>query len=386
MSTLGVKKRESNFELMRIVAMVMIVAHHLVVHGVQHCLDLELQYAAWHDGTFFNRIFSVLFGDSGGQIGVGLFFMVTGCFLCRKKSASVLKVSLQTIFYSFLCACLLLVLIVFQKFFALDDFFPGASLARKIAWELHLLFLPLSCGWWFVSAYILLVLTSPLINRLTAALNHKGLCFLLAVSWFFWYSCNLTFGGAYSSLGKAFFWYLLGTYYRISVTKNKHAFVHLLAGIFFCLAASMLSFVCLEYFYDDFSVRAMFAKTFLGALKNCIAVPLSAWFLFSFFARIHIPENRFINAVAQTTFGIYLIHDNNVFRLFIWDYIFRVSEVQFRSAYFPLLAAADVIAVFAVCSIIDFLRLRFIQPGYMTFSERLFEKCKADFTNTDGSS
>lgn len=97
--------RQSNFELLRIVAMLMIVAHHLAVHGVQHCHDAELAYKAYNAGNAVNRIFASVLIPGGGA-GVALFFMITGFFLCRKEAASIKNVALQAGFYSILlCVC-----------------------------------------------------------------------------------------------------------------------------------------------------------------------------------------------------------------------------------------------------------------------------------------
>lgn len=98
-------KRQSNFELLRIVAMLMIVAHHLAVHGVQHVLEPNICYAAYAAGSFLNKVFTC-FLLPGGEIGVGLFFMTTGYFLCTANQTSVRKVVFETIFYSVLTGVL----------------------------------------------------------------------------------------------------------------------------------------------------------------------------------------------------------------------------------------------------------------------------------------
>lgn len=89
-------KRQSNFELLRIFAMVMIVAHHLAVHGVS-------PVAFYENSSFLNKSFAA-FLIPGGTVGVALFFMLSGFFLCGKEKGSVKKVALEAAFYSFLIA------------------------------------------------------------------------------------------------------------------------------------------------------------------------------------------------------------------------------------------------------------------------------------------
>ena len=82
-----IKTRESSFELLRIFAMFMIVAHHLSVHGVQQ-VSFDSRYLSYTNGSFFNQLFTC-FLIPGGKVGVALFFMITGFFMCRKENSSV---------------------------------------------------------------------------------------------------------------------------------------------------------------------------------------------------------------------------------------------------------------------------------------------------------
>lgn len=105
------KTRQSNFELVRIIAMLMIVASHLACHGVQHVLAAENAYSDYNAASLFNSLFTS-FLNPGGPIGVALFFMLTGYFVCRKDSCSVKKVALQSAFYSFALGVFFTALIV----------------------------------------------------------------------------------------------------------------------------------------------------------------------------------------------------------------------------------------------------------------------------------
>lgn len=92
------KVRQSNFEILRILSMLMIIGHHLAFHGIQHGLVDRNAYEAYNAGSLVNKIV-VAFLNTGGQIGVALFFMITGYFHIRKKQPSILKVVLESVFY-----------------------------------------------------------------------------------------------------------------------------------------------------------------------------------------------------------------------------------------------------------------------------------------------
>lgn len=378
-----ITERKSNFELLRIVAMLMIVASHLAVHGVQQVLSFDNAYRAWAAGTMVNRLFTLLFVP-GGATGVALFFMLTGYFLAGKQRASVLKVCLQTVFYGFAVSAVFVILLVIQKLFGIGYTFSEFSFTEKIRLLLRYVFMPISSGWWFVSAYVLLVLTAPRINQFLAKLNKAGFMRLLAVTWFFWYSCQLVFGGVYVSLGRAFFFYILGAYCRLfehsEQEKPQGRHVALFALGWLLYAVSPFYRTALRSISVEVTGIPQIVATFLvSGLQNCVAVPLCAWSLFAIFARMRVPPNRRINTVAATTFGVYLLHDSDITRQLIWNGILRVSDAQFLSPLFPLLALADILAVFAICSAIDYLRLRFVEPKMLAWAEQRIAQAKEKF-------
>lgn len=92
------KQRNSNFELLRIVAMYLIVLHHCTVHGV-------FSYVSDNIGMVEHiNNFLCIFLSSGGKIGVTLFVLISGYFLSLKefKIERLLKIYLKMFAYSVL--------------------------------------------------------------------------------------------------------------------------------------------------------------------------------------------------------------------------------------------------------------------------------------------
>ena len=90
--------RQSNIELLRIIAMVIIVAHHFAVHGG---FDFPIETVAP------NRLW-IQFLALGGKIGVNIFVLISGYFLIDAKSlkkVKVLKLWLQIFTYSASILC-----------------------------------------------------------------------------------------------------------------------------------------------------------------------------------------------------------------------------------------------------------------------------------------
>lgn len=63
-----------------------------------------------------------------------------------------------------------------------------------------------------------------------------------------------------------------------------------------------------------------------------------------------------INAIAKSTFGVYLLHDN-MYRNFIWDNLLKIST-KFQNLFFPIIAIGIVAMIFISCALIDYIRER----------------------------
>lgn len=79
--------RDSGMELLRIVAMLMIVAHHMVLHN---------QVRVWGYSFSAKRLLFETMFEGVGKIGVICFFLISAWFLCEKQDLS-LKSSFRRI-------------------------------------------------------------------------------------------------------------------------------------------------------------------------------------------------------------------------------------------------------------------------------------------------
>ena len=85
--------------------------------------------------------------------------------------------------------------------------------------------------------------------------------------------------------------------------------------------------------------------------------------LFITFLKAKITYHPWINTIASTTFGIYLLHYNKLF-LHMWDNIFGTYQ-YYDSALLPLYAILVVALIFIVGMVVDYMRLAFIEKPVM---------------------
>nr|WP_293728848.1 acyltransferase family protein [uncultured Phascolarctobacterium sp.] len=167
-------KRDSNIELLRILAILMIIASHFSLHGIFRSTQFQNNLIV---ADFFNQFIaaSLILGD----VGVGIFFTITGYFYsCKEKIMLNKKIIAAIISYS-----VLNVVIIFLFGF---NVLPTLSNKELVKYILKMLLMPItSSTWWFASAYIyLIVLISPLVNSRIKNTSKKGYYILVVLMLF----------------------------------------------------------------------------------------------------------------------------------------------------------------------------------------------------------
>lgn len=160
------KERSSNLELLRIVAMLIIIAHHYVENStVTQLYD--------YDNITGNMVFLQLMGF-GGKMAINIFVLISAYFMCTQKVTwkRVLKLVAMVYFYR---------LIIFPIFLATG--YETITLKRIFM----LAFSPLSSvGYDFIGSFLVFYLLVPFLNLLTKQLNQKQhLCLALFLVFIF---------------------------------------------------------------------------------------------------------------------------------------------------------------------------------------------------------
>lgn len=200
------KNRESNFELLRIIAMLMIILHHIMVHGV-----LE---GGIRTNLTSTDILSFSLA-SGGKIGVMIFMLITGYFLANKrvvnkKSMEALWIQVFTYSFGIYVAFSLL-----RAHYTFNLFDFSASLMPVVFSK-----------YWFFTDYLVIVFLAPFINSGMQALKKQGLTVGLIILSIVWFVIPLVttfiFNRSVVVVSNDFvlltFTYVLGAYFRLHET------------------------------------------------------------------------------------------------------------------------------------------------------------------------
>ena len=356
-------KRNSNLELLRIIAMLFIICHHFAVHGMK-----DFNLLASNPNTYIIYLLGIL-----GKIGVVVFILISSYFMINSKFTirKLLVLGGEVYFYSFLFLVLVIV-------------FPFLSHPLTIAdWGVHLL--PIShSAYWFVTGYIVLMLISPFLNKFIKSLSKESfikLLLLLFVMWSIFPTFTPTFMSgpvATNFIGSSFqyvpiIWfvvvYFVGSFIRLHIDLDKISYKKLVS----VFAASMIiTYVvsCIIGYLDivhpqssnlamifGLPVEAVFNGTLYlwPALENKLFLFAASVALFLMFLKRKEFSNRYINYIAGSALGVYLIHDNLLIRAYLWKNVLEPISYYY-SPYLILIAIIMIVGLYLVCTFIDILR------------------------------
>lgn len=162
--------RNVNIELLRIFAMLLIVACHGIIHinwNVHHYNMVLQQVPGWKNAFEFLVV-------QYGQVGVSIFFIISGYFLVKKNFQwkRIFSTWIQTFIYSVGLFVVFFIYYYFQRPDIFQPLFTRDNIVSTILWS----FIPFTYNsYWFITAYLIMLILSPYINIIvnTASKREK---------------------------------------------------------------------------------------------------------------------------------------------------------------------------------------------------------------------
>ncbi len=331
--------RNSNIELLRIFAMLFIIAGHFAGQGELFQLD---------DLSVFDSILLGILG-SGQRVSINVFLIISVWYLVDQdfNPAKIIRTWGEVFIYTVTITLALKL--------------TGNPVTLK---QLFQSFMPyLGRPLWFASAYISLLMISPFLKK-AQNLDKAQYRALVIVSGII--VCILPmFAAEMDTYLCAIVWfcfiYILVGYYKlhIGICKGRGIF-HLILGIL--LYAFLAGFSALPIQSDILSSAQTLAYRFLHDFKSLPNLLISA-LIVSGALRFKPSYNKCINILASGSFAVYIIHQTPVLFPLLWKWILGCQMFSYN--YLVLSFVQWIITIYLACSTVDIARRKLLEPFFM---------------------
>jgi len=323
------KGRDSNMELLRIVAMFFVVVIHTNVFSIGQPNEQDFS-------SQFTISISRITLQAITVICVNLFILISGWYGIKPSKQK---------FFAFLFQLEFFVVVCLIYGFIQQGNIDIGEILRAVR---------LNNMWWFVKSYILLYFLSPVLNAFCERATKKEFLFVIlafyAFSSFNWLLhfvdwmekgyCTMSFVGLY----------LLARFSRLHLPTKRILNQSLYILLYFIFTAFTIFVVFLEIVY-----HIMPRTTFELWGYDSPFVVLASLSLLLFFSKLKI-QSSVVNWVAKSCFAVYLLHTAN----YIFpDFKAHLSQYYQTHSYWTYLLYSIVfsVAVFAVGIMLDKVRI-----------------------------
>lgn len=329
------KKRDINMELLRILAMILVVT----CHAIQHSGILENLH-----------ISNVNF------IGIGLikiiasmcnvcFILITGYYMidAKFKIKKILSLWAITIFYSIIICCIM-------DFVLKEEVYCNKSISPI-----------LTSSYWFITSYIALYFISPILNMTIKKMTKNQFQYVLIIMTIIYGVISIFWGTLSYELGNMIYVYMIGAYIKRYVKIKEENGNYLLRCFAAILLVGVIKLVIIQFSGEirNEIMQDIVCRIFegLGRFTNPIIIYASIC-LFMKFATMKIKNEgieKITKLIVPSILYVYIIHENINMRPYLWNKIFNFKEYA-SSGGLILYMVSAIIFVFIACIIIDLTR------------------------------
>lgn len=349
-------KRKANFELMRVVAMLMIVIWHIIVHGRLN--ELPGVY-----GVFFNVILLIVI------VHVNSYIILTGYF--QYKSTFKPKKLLSILGTSWFYRILFTVIFIFIFHISLGNVYLFQMLSPLDFFE----------NYYFITNYAIIYLFSPFFNSLIQKINQKEhrrlliilfICFsvLPAVS-----NDSIIKNNGHDLI-QFIFMYFLGAYLgKYDINNNLHLKNYSQNKI---KVICLITFITCAFLNLTISNYGNYMQSldsnifiFIGNIissksliySNPIVIIQSVSF-FVFFKNLNIKDSlfsKFIVKISPYCLGVYLITENYLVKEHIYSFLKTdINSFTYNNKFIIYLIIVT-LGIFIVCTLIECIRQKIFE-------------------------
>lgn len=326
--------RQSGIELLRIICMFLV----LLVHALYYSLGRPMA-SEYMENTVGMILRTEL--EAMCLVCVNVFVMISGWFGITFKLRGLSKFIYQWLFIAFFVVVLLSVC---GKFYKLGE---------------YKLLLGSYRGYWFVYAYILLYVFSPVLNAFVTNANRREFEMILGAYWAFMFLFGWIQPLDYIQYGLSpilFFGLYLSARY-LHIYRPKWTLKSWKHDLIMYLSVTTVSAVLMEMIACFSSSIRLVEKSYgmFMSYVNPLTIVASLYLLLTF-TKVNF-YNKVVNKVAASAFAVYLVQCNFA----IFDPIFKEIIVKIYRNYsglmYPLFTTFFLVGIFVVSVLVDQLRI-----------------------------
>ena len=319
-----VKVRNSNIELLRICCMLMIIGGHVMLnhHTVYYLLGADGIIEQFFRGGF--------------AVAVNAFVLISGYYAIKFKMERLLRLLIQTWFYS-VFTLLLAIYLGWHVFNLRSDVFAFFPVLTK--------------QYWYVTCYVVLYLISPWLNKWVDSLGCKDYRSFLLIGFiivYVWPTISFLFntpqfiGDSGYGIVNFVYLYMLGRFLRLHY-KKFHTSSYYWGGYFL---STITLFVC------QYSLSWVLGFEFTSWMSyNSVFIFLGSVCLFMAFKEMAF-SSSLINYWAKPCLAVYLIHFSRLW----YNFCLLIGVQNYHGLSYILLIFILPVLIYVVCASTEILR------------------------------
>lgn len=296
-------------------------------------------------------------------VAVNCFVLISGYFLIKLKLKSFTNLYITCAFYGLLG-------------YIIHIIRDGDAIGRSLVYNSVFVFSHNT--WWFIHAYIGLMLLSPLLNIAIENLNKRQ--FLIAISGLV--ACNMYFGWFWHAtlftkdgfaISQFVQMYLIGAFIRKYIKKES------ILQYKWPLLFSYIGFTVMMGVWQELHLHFQLSNLDITDNNSPLAI-CCAISLFCFFLSLSM-QSKSVNYIAKSSLSVYLIHCQSYISIIIFGAMNNMlsNMDQYSSWFTPYkelgFAFVGAIVVFVASIAIDQLRILLMKPFWFTF-DFISAKCE----------